>query len=97
MNTISETRLEQACKKIVIANGGFYWKFVSPSFTGVPDRICLFPNGIIVFVEWKRPGRLDGLSEKQKKAARLLKQRGFNVLVVDDADVFSRCIEEIIG
>ena len=48
-------------------------------------------------MEWKRPGRLEGLSEKQKKAARLLKQRGFNVLVVDDADVFSRCIEEIIG
>ena len=97
MSTVSEARLEQACKKIVTAKGGLYWKFVSPSFTGVPDRICLFPAGKIVFVEWKRPGRLNGVSEKQKTAAKLLRQRGFNVLVVDDADVFRRCIEEIVG
>ena len=31
-------------------------KFVSPGYTGVPDRIILLPGGAAVFVELKRPG-----------------------------------------
>ena len=32
-------------------------KFVSPGYTGVPDRIILLPGGSVVFVELKRPGK----------------------------------------
>ena len=31
-------------------------KFVSPGYTGVPDRIILLPGGAVVFAELKRPG-----------------------------------------
>ncbi len=31
-------------------------KFVSPGYSGVPDRIILLPGGAVVFVELKRPG-----------------------------------------
>lgn len=32
-------------------------KFVSPGYTGVPDRIILLPGGTAVFVELKKPGK----------------------------------------
>lgn len=31
-------------------------KFVSPGFTGVPDRIIFLPGGVSVLVELKKPG-----------------------------------------
>lgn len=34
-------------------------KFVTPGFTGVPDRIILLPGAETVFVELKRPGQVE--------------------------------------
>ena len=33
--------------------GGLFWKFTSPGNDGVPDRIAMFPDGRLVFVELK--------------------------------------------
>lgn len=93
MSKILESELEQKMKHYVEQKGGIYWKFTSPSTTGVPDRICLFKGGHAVFVEWKRPGRLNGLSAKQKIIRDILVRLGFTVLVVDDAEVFKDCID----
>ena len=46
--------------------GGVCLKWTCPGHRGVPDRMILFPGGIIAFVELKRPGakvKAGGLQE----------------------------------
>lgn len=52
-----ERDVEQALKRGIELNvpGAKCLKFVSPGFSGVPDRIVLLPGGQVVFVELKRP------------------------------------------
>lgn len=70
----SESALEAYAKKQVKARGGLYLKFVSPGFTGVPDRICIKPGGEVFFVEHKAPG--GKLSERQKVVGEQFREIG---------------------
>ena len=46
--------------------GGMFYKFTSPGEDGVPDRIAIFPDGRIVFVELKtKYGKLSRIQEYQ--------------------------------
>lgn len=55
--SISEKQIETyLCKKIK-ALGGEAYKFVSPARRAVPDRLCIIPSGVSIFVEVKRPGQ----------------------------------------
>lgn len=89
-----ESILEQKFKKAVEAEGGLCLKFVSPGKRGVPDRICLFPGGKIVFAEIKAPGgRLHPL---QKKCIRKFSQLGHDVVViwsVEDIEKFTEWVK----
>lgn len=61
-----EKTVEAALRKAVEDNGGLCLKWVCPGHTGVPDRMILFPGGVIAFVELKRPGakvKAGGLQE----------------------------------
>lgn len=61
-----EKTVEAALRKAVEDEGGLCLKWVCPGHTGVPDRMILFPGGIIAFVELKRPGakvKAGGLQE----------------------------------
>lgn len=54
-----EKDIEAWIRRRVEDLGGEFWKFTSPGRDGVPDRIALFPDGRIVFVELKTErGRL---------------------------------------
>ena len=75
-----ERRLITEVKK----SGGLCLKFISPGWSGAPDRICLWPDGEVVFVELKRPGgRVRPLQERR---AEQLRKLGFEVLVVDSTE-----------
>lgn len=52
-----ERTVEAYLVKKVKEAGGIAYKFTSPQRRSVPDRICLFPGGRIVFVEVKAPGK----------------------------------------
>lgn len=52
-----EAVFERKLKKRIEEKGGLCLKWVSPGYTGVPDRIVLLPGGRIFFVEVKRPAR----------------------------------------
>ena len=52
-------------------------KFVSPGFTGVPDRIILIPGGRVVFVELKAPGKKE--RPHQVLVQDQLRRMGFTV------------------
>lgn len=49
-----ESYLVRRCKEL----GVLCYKFVSPSHRGVPDRVLIFPHGLVTFVELKAPGKL---------------------------------------
>lgn len=51
-----EKTIEQKLVQAVKAKGGIAPKFVSPGFSGVPDRLILLPDGKCGFVEVKAPG-----------------------------------------
>lgn len=63
-----EKSIENILRKAVENEGGVCLKWTCPGHKGVPDRMILFPGGIIafVFVELKRPGakvKAGGLQE----------------------------------
>jgi hypothetical protein len=68
-----------------------FFKLTVPGMRGVPDRICLFPGGRVIFIEFKRPGE-----EPRKLQVRIcerLQAFGFRVYTYDDADECIRMLE----
>lgn len=73
-------------------------KFVSPGYTGVPDRIILLPGGRVIFVELKQPGKME--RKRQRYVQSVLRRLGFDVFSAVDSDerideVVERCKEGI--
>lgn len=61
--------------------GGKAYKFESPGNDGVPDRIVIFPQNRIHFVELKAPGKKP--RPLQVKQMNTLTDFGCSVLVID--------------
>ena len=81
-----EKEIERKLKVLVEGKlGGLCLKWVCPGWSGVPDRILLFPGGRVYFVELKRPkgGKVDSL---QKWWKRKLEGLGFTVWHVYTTD-----------
>ena len=79
-----EKEVEKYLIRQVRKNGGLCLKFISPGWSGAPDRICLWPCGRLKFVEVKRPG--EGLRPLQERRAEELREMGFDVEVVDSLE-----------
>lgn len=90
---MKESNIEEYFVKKIKAIGGQAKKFVSPGWRGVPDRIALFPNGFIVFVELKAPG------EKPRKQQMLrimeLRALGFMAEYVDTKEAVDKLMRRI--
>ena len=85
---MDEKTVERELVKRVKEEGGIAYKFSSPGRRSVPDRLCLFPGGKILFVECKRPG--GKVTKPQAREHERLRQMGFDVVIIDnkkDADV----------
>lgn len=65
-----ETHIEQYLRKKIEELGGTAYKFVSPGHTSVPDRLCVLPQGYVLFIECKRPGKMP-TSKQQEEIAKL--------------------------
>lgn len=90
-----ESALEQSVRQYVARCGGKAYKWVSPGNPGVPDRICLFPGGRIIFVELKQPGLKDGRSRQQKKVGAYLQKLGFEVWLINDRRGFTERLSSL--
>ena len=53
---VTEKKIEVYLIKMVSQMKGHAYKFNSEQRRGVPDRICVLPKGLLIFVECKRPG-----------------------------------------
>ncbi len=87
----SERDLERALRDRIKAAGCLALKFVSPGYTGVPDRIILIPGGRIVFVEMKAPGKKE--RPRQRYVQKQMRAMGFTVF--SSVDSLDR-IEEVV-
>lgn len=88
-----EKTIEKKLREAVKKTGGIALKFVSPSYAGMPDRLLLFPNGKVAFVELKAPGKKPrALQEARHK---LLRSLGFRVYVIDSVEQIGGMIDEI--
>lgn len=89
LESILEKKLSQRVKSL----GGMFLKWVSPNFTGVPDRILLL-NGKLFFVELKTPkGRL---SKRQQRVHEMFKAQGFEPCVIHSEEEFNILLEEFL-
>ena len=86
-----EKVIERELVRAVMAVGGMCPKLISPGTDGMPDRIVLLPEARIGFVEVKAPGQKPRSLQERRHAQ--LRDLGFHVFVLDDAEQ----IPEIIG
>lgn len=90
----SEKVVERKLVEAVKANGGMCIKLLCDQLTGLPDRMCLFPNHKIVFVELKTTGR------KPKRIQLFMHDKlralGFRVEVIDSIEGVEQFINNII-
>ena len=88
----TESDIERACLALAKAKGGRMPKWVSPGYSGVPDRILLLPNLPPVFVEFKKPGGI--LSPLQRRWRTWLLSNGSEHWTVSNVNDFNRRIED---
>ena len=89
---MAERDLERRLRDQLRRAGCLPLKFVSPGYTGVPDRIILIPGGQIVFVEMKAPGEKE--RPRQVYLQGLLRRMGFTVFsAVDSREKIDSVVE----
>lgn len=91
----SEKLIERKLSREVKKAGGWSIKLLSTYISGLPDRICLFPGGQLVFVELKTTGQK--IRKIQEAIHIKLKRLGFEVLVVDSSQQIKKLIEKYEG
>lgn len=95
-----EKEIERHLREGVKSLGGWCLKFVTPGFTGVPDRVILMKGGVIAFVELKRPGQVE--RQRQQFVQSRLRKMGFRVFSSVDSwqkvdDVLCWCMARVAG
>lgn len=87
-----EKVLERKLSKKVSEVGGICLKLPTIHFSGLPDRICLFPGSKIVFVEVKTTGQK--LRKIQKHFHDKLSFLGFKPIIIESTIDIERLINE---
>lgn len=89
----SEKTIERKLVEAVKAHNGMCIKLLCDQLTGLPDRMCLFPDHIIVFVEVKSTGKKPRRS--QVYIHNKLRTLGFRVEVIDTIEGINNFIKSI--
>ena len=89
-----ETSVEKKLKKRVKDIGGIAPKLVSPGTSGMPDRLVILPNGIVSFVETKKP-KGGKLSARQRIVHKQLKSLGCDVQTIYSFEEIEAYIAEV--
>lgn len=93
-HTDSEKVVERKLVELVKINNGMCIKLLCDQLIGLPDRLCLFPNHKMAFVETKttgqKPRRIQAYMHKKLRAL------GFRVEVIDSVEGVINFIEDIM-
>lgn len=90
----SEKTVERKLVELTHLNGGMCIKLLSFHLLGLPDRLCIFPKGKVVFVETKTT------KQKPRKIQLFMHDKirklGFRVEVIDTAEKVVELIQDVI-
>lgn len=93
MDYTSEKVIERKLREVCKAHGGMCIKLLTDQYAGLPDRMCLFPQGRLAFVETKSKG------EKPRRIQEIVHDRlralGFTVKVIDNLNDINTLIEDV--
>jgi len=78
---MKENKLEQHLVQSIKSLGGQCVKFPPLFYAGFPDRLCLLPGGLLIFVETKAPYEKPRLLQTKVHAS--LRALGFRVEVLN--------------
>ena len=88
-----EKFFEKKLRETVAKLGGIAIKLLSPSFTGLPDRLVLMPGGRVWFVELKSPGKKQ--TPRQLIVSEQLRRLGFVILVIDSEITLNEFLNDL--
>jgi len=89
---MSEKEIENYLVRKIKNKKGIAYKFTCPGNSGVPDRLCLLPNGKIFFVELKSLGKKP--RALQVNQIRKITNLGQRVYVVDSKEMVDNILED---
>lgn len=89
----SEKAVERKLVELVKAKKGMCIKLLCNQLTGLPDRLCLFPSGVIIFVEVKTTGQKP--RRIQTFIHNKLRTLGFRVEVIDTIEAVTKLLDSI--
>lgn len=89
----SEKVVERKLVELVKAKNGLCVKLLCDQLTGLPDRLCLFPGGVIIFVEVKTTGQKP--RRIQTFIHNKLRALGFRVEVIDTIEAVIKLVDSI--
>jgi len=92
-----ESVIEKYLVKQVRSVGGDAFKWSSPSTRGVPDRLCIFPRGVVIAVELKALGKGNSLTALQQHQINRLRLFGLRVEVIDSKDGVDSLVAEVMS
>lgn len=91
--SIRESAIEKYLTDEIKKVGGIAYKFTSPTRRNVPDRLCVLPKGLTVFVECKAPGKKP--SPGQEREMKRFTDKHHLVFVVDCKESVDKLMEII--
>ncbi len=96
---MSEKMIEKRLVEEVKRLDGLIYKFNSQANNGVPDRLIVFPNNLIFFVELKKPK--GGITSKvQEHQLEKLKEKGCITFIISNITEvlnFKEYVEDILN
>jgi len=92
---IKESTIESNNKKYAKKKGVLFEKFQSANKVSVPDDVLTFENGLMVFIEYKRPG--ERASDNQFRDHQERRRRGVSVYVIDDQEAGEWLIDSLMA
>lgn len=78
---VSEKAIEQFLANRVKRMGGVCLKYSNPGMVGYPDRVCLLPGGVTIWIELKSQGKHLMPAQRIRKAQ--MENMGHPVYVCD--------------
>lgn len=93
MKIESEKYIEKKLRDEVKKIGGLSLKLLSTHFTGLPDRLCLLPQGRLFFIELKTTSRKP--RKIQLKVHQMIRNLGFTVLIIDSSQKIKEFIDDV--
>ena len=87
----SEKSIERYLVERVRQMGGECLKYYNPNMAGYPDRLCLLPVGVVVWVELKSKG--ERLRPLQQQRFNQLARMGQAAHVCDSREAIDRMLE----